>query len=353
VRLAVADLERPLELALHARRQLDRHPLVCLVGAHDDELVPAETRHEILVADDGPDSLRRLDEEAVAGLVTEAVVDDLEAVEVDEQQAHRAPSRRCPCDRDGKLVEEAGTVRKAGQRVLARLAVQRRLERLVVRDVAKDPGEREAVADAHLADRELHREHLAGASEPLDLDRPPHDHGLTGREVPLEACLVAMAVRLGNEDAQRLPHDLGGLPAEDLRRGSVEREDRPVRVDRDHALRRALDDRRAELLALGEVVVEQLHLAGGDLDRPLERVAIVVRVGVGRADPPEEMQPPVHVRRHGRVDPEPAELAGERRMDRGVPAHAAIRSSEKLVRVIVWLCRSQVPAVIGEISPYE
>ena len=68
----------------HVRRRprssLDQH----------DELVAAEPRHRVAVAQALAQPLRHLPAAAVAGVVAQRVVDDLEAVEVDEQHRERA-----------------------------------------------------------------------------------------------------------------------------------------------------------------------------------------------------------------------------------------------------------------------
>ena len=55
----------------------------------DGELVAADPRHRVAEADAGPQPLADRHEEAVAGVVAEAVVDGLEVVEVDEQHGDR------------------------------------------------------------------------------------------------------------------------------------------------------------------------------------------------------------------------------------------------------------------------
>ena len=63
--------------------------LVLEADAEDGELVAAEAGDEVGVAHGGLEPLRDLDQQAVAGLVPEAVVDDLEVVEVEEEDGDR------------------------------------------------------------------------------------------------------------------------------------------------------------------------------------------------------------------------------------------------------------------------
>ena len=67
--------------------------LVGEVLADHDELVAAESRHGVLAADGVGEAAAHRDEQLVARVVTEAVVDDLEAVEVEEEHRdHGVPS---------------------------------------------------------------------------------------------------------------------------------------------------------------------------------------------------------------------------------------------------------------------
>ena len=65
-------------------------------GDQDGELVAAEAGDQVVVADDGVEPAGDLDQQLVAGLVPGDVVDGLEAVEVEHQQAALARSRARP-----------------------------------------------------------------------------------------------------------------------------------------------------------------------------------------------------------------------------------------------------------------
>ena len=85
------------------------------VDAEDDELVAAEPRAHVLRAQEGGEALRELLEELVADGVAVPVVDGLEAVEVDEEQAAGADLA------DEGVVDalgEQGAVGQAGERVV-------------------------------------------------------------------------------------------------------------------------------------------------------------------------------------------------------------------------------------------
>ena len=62
--------------------------VVVLMGEQHGELVAAQTRHDVFVPHMATDALCDSDQQFVARIMAESVVDMLEAVEVDEQQSH-------------------------------------------------------------------------------------------------------------------------------------------------------------------------------------------------------------------------------------------------------------------------
>ena len=82
----------------------------CVLG-DDGELVTAEARDELSGAERGGEPLRDLDEQLVAAVVTERVVDLLEPVEVDEEDRERDRRRRSVAE----LVESAAELRPIRQ----------------------------------------------------------------------------------------------------------------------------------------------------------------------------------------------------------------------------------------------
>ena len=79
------DVERLRQRAAQPSGGDRGHRRVARAAAQDRELVAAQARDQVALAHGGPEPLRDLDQQAVAGLVPEAVVDDLEVVEVEEQ----------------------------------------------------------------------------------------------------------------------------------------------------------------------------------------------------------------------------------------------------------------------------
>jgi len=126
-----------VEDALHAFG--DGSHLVDLLDAvtYDRQLVAAEAGDAVAGAQDTFDPAGDDGQQRVAGVVAEAVVDDLEFVEVDEYQTHERPAPG-PQERVGECLDELDAVRKVGQRVVARVVRERRLDALLLGHVARN-----------------------------------------------------------------------------------------------------------------------------------------------------------------------------------------------------------------------
>jgi hypothetical protein len=108
--------------------------LVVHTARDDDELVATEPGHDVLgLADHLGEALRDDDEQLVAGMVTQRVVDVLEAVEVEEdhregplvgEQRLGALAGREPVVQAGELVAPGGTVHRAPLRDVAEAGEQ-------------------------------------------------------------------------------------------------------------------------------------------------------------------------------------------------------------------------------------
>ena len=91
------------------------------------ELVAAEARDGVAGAQRATQPARDGDQQLVADVVAERVVDELEAVEVEEQDGDAARPGRARCgaaDRLVEAVEEQHAVRQPGQRVVQRVVLQ-------------------------------------------------------------------------------------------------------------------------------------------------------------------------------------------------------------------------------------
>ncbi len=96
----------------------DCRPVLGRIDQQHDELVAAEPRHDVVGADGGDHPLGHGLEQRVAGAVAEAVVDVLEVVEVDVDDAQPCAALRRRLQRLRQLFAEPGAVGQAGQLVV-------------------------------------------------------------------------------------------------------------------------------------------------------------------------------------------------------------------------------------------
>ena len=94
------------------------------MAEHDRELVAADARHDVALANAVDEQPRDLDQRFVAGLVAEAVVDLLQAVEVDKQQRGFFLVAADAVDQPLERSREAAPVRKSDEAVLVRQHVE-------------------------------------------------------------------------------------------------------------------------------------------------------------------------------------------------------------------------------------
>ena len=135
-------------------------------GADDDELVAAEAGHEVVGPDGVGEAVGHGQEEFVAGLVAEGVVDELEVVEVDEQHRHR---RFGPVQLVPQHLPQEAPVGEAGEAVVGGVVGQGLLQEAALGDVlhgADEPAGPVAGQDGRHPDRHP----PGGAVGALDLD---------------------------------------------------------------------------------------------------------------------------------------------------------------------------------------
>ena len=87
------DRHRLLQLLEHTVGDPQRDVLARQVGQHDPELVAAEPRHQVVVAQHARQPRPDLLQQQVAEVVTERVVDLLEVIEVHQHHGHAAVGR--------------------------------------------------------------------------------------------------------------------------------------------------------------------------------------------------------------------------------------------------------------------
>ena len=143
------------QLSLQAVRNADGLEHAADRLAQDRELVAAEAGHGVLRAQRALDARGHLAEDLVAGGVAEAVVDALEAIDVEEVDGSGVVAAAA-IDRVLQPVAEEGAVGQPGERVVERQALQLGLHALAVGHVEEDPEEKRlllvlvAAHDRHL-----------------------------------------------------------------------------------------------------------------------------------------------------------------------------------------------------------
>ena len=224
----LVDDERLVQRPLEQLGAVDRG-LVVGRHDHDAELVAAEAGEQAGVADHGPEPVGDQSEQLVAGVVTERVVDLLEAVEVDDHHGDRA---RGHLDQPVEPLEEAATVGERGELVGARQPVALAAGVQFVhrdrgaQDHGRHGGEREqrrhevdVVDDAGPEDAECHQ---------AEQDR---DHRELGRSLgALTAVGPRQPGRHGHEQAGDEPHVLGPAGERSDDRTAVRHLRRPVQL---------------------------------------------------------------------------------------------------------------------------
>ena len=134
---------------LDRRRQLLVDPLgdaggvrlaVDVVEQHG-ELVAAQARERVARPHAALEPARGADQQLVAGLVSEAVVDRLEAIEIEVEHREQRIAQRAPraVKQVLEAVEEQRAVREIGERIVERLPLKLLLDLLALGDVARDP----------------------------------------------------------------------------------------------------------------------------------------------------------------------------------------------------------------------
>ena len=133
------------------------------VGHHDRELVATEPGHRIGLPDAADNPPRHIDQQAVAGQVTDGVVDLLEAVQVDEEQGQDVSRPPRALDVLFQPIPEQLPVGQAGQIVVVGLPPDFVLVALAFADIREqtDAPQNPALVVAHSVDTEPFGEEFA------------------------------------------------------------------------------------------------------------------------------------------------------------------------------------------------
>ena len=162
--------------------------------AADDELVAAEPRDGVRAADDVLQAAAERDQQLVAGLVAERVVDRLELVDVEQQHRDVALRALRAGERLADAVVEERAVRQAGQRVVERLVADARLALVAVERGGEEVGHRLQPVRVVLAERadarRVHDDGPEGAGAPADRGRGGAADAALAQHAAVEAALA-------------------------------------------------------------------------------------------------------------------------------------------------------------------
>jgi hypothetical protein len=133
---------------------------------HDDhlELVAADARDGVVVAQRRAQPARDLLQQLVADVVAQRIVDELEAVEVDEQHRHLLVEPLRLRQRLAQPIHQHRAVGQAGERVVVRQVLDARLLRLALGDVLDHAGAPHVAARAVAHDVDAHLTRSASRS---------------------------------------------------------------------------------------------------------------------------------------------------------------------------------------------
>ena len=196
------------------------------VGEHDGELVAAHPRHDVGGADRAAQQSRDRDEELVAGVVPERVVDLLEVVEVEQQQGAGRTVPAAPVEVALELALEAAPVGQPGEHVVVGEVGEPVEVAAAVGDV--DDVDHHDVADLRVLDdgaAERHGDVVATGVTQAALG--VHDLAAVGHQ-PLD--VVRDGVLAGRLEAlEGVPDHVRRLEADDHGQGGVDAHDRARR----------------------------------------------------------------------------------------------------------------------------
>ncbi len=147
----------------------------------DGELVPTEAGDRVRATQAGRETLSHHDQQPIARVVPEAVVDHLEAIQVEEEHGNGDAAPAGAGERLGEAVHEQGSVGQAGQWVVERQVSQLLLRPVPLGDVHRHaahespPGQ---VLEGKLQRQPVARLAVGGGNGFLGLQRlPGREHG--------------------------------------------------------------------------------------------------------------------------------------------------------------------------------
>ncbi|MNQ73525.1 hypothetical protein D3C85_882580 [compost metagenome] len=223
------------------------------------ELVAAHAREDVVGAQAALQLLGHPPQHAVAGIVAEGVVDQLEAVQVQVEHGHALAVALDA--RQGRLqrLVEAATVEQPGQGVGDGLGLQLGVELAHYRHVQGDHHHR-ALQARQRRRRERHRQAFAAQGLEAGVVQAV---GLVALPVAVEVRFapVALHLRVGDQLQQRLAFQVLHRALEHLRHGGVGEVDQAVLADHQDALGGILQHRGIEGAGAVQLLAEQQQVA--------------------------------------------------------------------------------------------
>ncbi len=214
----------------------------------DHELIPPQPGHGVLFADDATQPLPRLQQQHVAQGVAQGVVDDFEAIQIEEH--HRKPVPVAACVSDGVIepVEEEGAVGQSGQGVVVGQIIEADFALFAGGDVGEHPhivGDRSAVIAHHGDDQPFGVDLPRFASMP-DLPLPR----ALFQQLLVHCLIKGFVVVAGMEQCRGLPDGLLGGVAGDVGEGVVDHDDPLIGVGNHDPLQAVLEHPGGQLQLL-------------------------------------------------------------------------------------------------------
>src|SRR5438445_4887808 len=256
----LSELKRCLDRLQDLFRYEDRARRIRSSSRQNGKFVSTEAAHRIRFAEDSSEASSNLLENAIALLVTERVVDFLEAIQVEDKECLRLTFTLGGEHRLLEPVHDEGAIWKSGETVVQRLVLERFRQGFPLSDVAQEPDIKAAVAEPHRVDAELQREHGCVFSPALRLvsrrggvpcSRPQGVPEL-GDEVGV--------VGFGNQELEVLPDDLARFVAEQPLRCGIERLDTSLVIERNQAVDHVVQHRPNALATCAHRLLGSLSL---------------------------------------------------------------------------------------------
>jgi len=316
VLLAAAERDRLQQRGHDAPDDLERRLLGGGVLAQGDELVTADARDGVAGAQRAAQPPRQGEQQLVADGVAQAVVDELEVVDVDEEHRRARATAPRPRDPPVEALEQQRAVGQPGQRVVQCLVADLLLRAPPRDGLGEHVGDR--LQEAELLLGEAARQVAVGAEHAERLRPRPDDHAHAAGHAVLGEQRAGREALLGREVlddhlAERPPREAGVELRADRH---ARRPDQPV-APPDAG---AQDERVAVLAGLQELDERRVEVLGDDLHRlvhqlrdraALQRAAAQLRDGELLGGALGQLGPRPVGGRHVVGEHEPRAAAGE------------------------------------------